>query len=205
MRDYTARPRCGARRRDGGSCQNGSGARTDHPGSGPCWLHTGATKNARKNGQRLAAEAATERLGLPLATTAAEALQSGLDRTNGIIAWLLAQLEALEPGDLTWGVAQRRIRFGPDGAPQPVEVIQSRDVHPLFTLYADAEQRLARIAAEMARLGIEQRQQALLERIGSRLADGLERALADAGISLSQRAKVLQLLPGALDSTDGGG
>jgi hypothetical protein len=203
MKAYTPRSRCGARKRDGGSCQNGSGARTDHPGTGPCWLHTGSTKNARKNGQRLAAEAAAERLGLPLATSAADALQAGLERTNGIVAWLLAQLAALEPGDLTWGATQRRLRPGQDGGAAVVEVIHSREVHPLFTLYAEAEQRLTRIAAEMSRLGIEQRQQALLEMIGSRLADGLDRALADAGIPLGQRARVLQLLPGALDSTDG--
>jgi len=205
MRDYTPRPRCGARRRDGGSCQNGSGARTDHPGSGSCWLHTGATSNGRKYAQRQAAETAAERLGLPVATTPALALQAGLDRTNGIVEWLLAQIAALDPADLTWSVAQRRIRPSQDGAAPQIEVIQSREVHPLFTMYEQAEQRLARIAAEMSRLGIEQRQQGLLEMIGARLADGLDRALADAGVPLGQRARVLQLLPGALGSTDGDG
>jgi hypothetical protein len=205
MKNYTPRPRCGARKRDGGSCQNGSGARTDHAGTGPCWLHTGATKNGRKNGQRLAAEAAAERLGLPVATTPALALQAGLDRTNGVVAWLLAQVAALEPDDLTWGMTQRRIRPGQNGAATAVEIVQSREVHPLFALYAEAEQRLARIAAEMSRLGIEQRQQNLLEMVGARLADGLDRALADAGVPVGQRARVLQLLPGALSSTDGGG
>ena len=205
MRDYTPRPRCGARRRDGGSCQNGSGARTDHPGSGSCWLHTGATQTGRKYAQRVAVASAAERLGLPVATTPALALQAGLDRTNGIVAWLLAQIAALAPDDLTWGTTQRRIRPGQAGEAPLIEVIQSREVHPLYALYAEAEQRLARIAAEMSRLGIEQRQQALLEMVGARLADGLDRALADAGVPVGQRARVLQLLPGALSSTDGGG
>ncbi len=205
MRDYTPRPRCGARRRDGGSCQNGSGARTDHPGAGSCWLHTGATQNARKSAQRQAAESAAERLGLPVTTTPALALQAGLDRTNGIVAWLLAQIAALDPADLTWGVTQRRIRPAQNGAAPLVEVIQSREAHPMYSLYVDAEQRLARIAGEMSRLGIEQRQQVLLEMVGARLADGLDRALADAGVPVGQRARVLQLLPGALGSTDGGG
>jgi hypothetical protein len=158
-----------------------------------------------KQAQRLAAETAAERLGLPLATTAADALQAGLERTNGIIAWLLAQLEALEPGDLTWGVTQRRIRPGQDGAASLVEVIQSREVHPLFTLYAEAEQRLAKIATEMSRLGIEARQARVMEQAGTQLADALERALEGAGLPLTVRARVLQLLPGALERGDGGG
>jgi hypothetical protein len=206
MKDYQPRPRCGAKTRSGGTCRNGSGARTDTPGSGYCWLHTGATANGRKFAQRVGAEAAAARLGVPVATDAQTALQDALERANGTVAWLLAELHQLDPQDLTWGISERRIRPASEPGGQPsVEVIQSGRLHPLIGLYERTEKHLTQVASEMARLGIEQRRQSLMELLGARLADGLDRALADAGVPLGQRARVLQLLPGALSSTDGGG
>jgi len=132
-----------------------------------------------KQAERLAAESAAERLGLPVATTAADAMQDGLDRANGIIVWLVAQLQALDPADLTWGAAQRRIRPGQGGEAPMVEVTQTSRVHPLFGMYERTEARLARIAVEMARLGIEQRHQAVLEREGAAIFAVLDATLAE--------------------------
>lgn len=42
------KPLCGSRRRQGeGTCRQGAGARTDHQGTGSCWLHGGSTTTHR--------------------------------------------------------------------------------------------------------------------------------------------------------------
>ena len=105
------KPRCGAHARSTGKpCKRGAGAGTSHPGAGLCSNHGGSSPGGTKQAERLAAEAAAERLGLPVATTAAAAMQDGLDRANGLVVWLVSQLGALDPADLTWGLTQRRIR-----------------------------------------------------------------------------------------------
>ena len=80
------KPRCGAHARTTGKpCKRGVGAGTSHPGSGLCSNHGGSSPGGIKQAERLAAEAAAERLGVPVSTTAAEAMQDSLDRANGVI------------------------------------------------------------------------------------------------------------------------
>jgi hypothetical protein len=57
--------RCGAKARSGRPCKQPRGARTDHPGSGKCWLHGGATPNGKKAAQREQVERAVAVLGVP--------------------------------------------------------------------------------------------------------------------------------------------
>jgi len=162
------KPRCGAHARSTGKpCKRGAGAGTSHPGAGLCSNHGGSSPGGTKQAERLAAEAAAERLGLPVSTTAAEAMQDGLDRANGLVVWLVSQLQALDPADLTWGTTQRRIRTAAESGGQPaVEVTQASRVHPLFGMWERGEARLTRIAVDMSRLGIEQRRASVLERDG---------------------------------------
>jgi len=167
-------------------------------------VHGGAAPQVRAAARERLAAAAATRLALPVETTAAEALQDGLARMNGEVLYLAERVAGLDEGDLTWGPVSRRIRPAaqPGGTPS-VEVVQAERRHPLWVALEDAIARRSAIATEMARLGIEARQARVLELVGSRLADGLERALAEAGIPVGQRARVLQLLPGALESTGG--
>jgi hypothetical protein len=161
------KPRCGAHARSTGKpCRRGSGAGTSHPGSGLCSHHGGSSPGGAVQAERLAAETAAERLGLLVSTTAAEAMQDGLDRANGVVIWLLAQIGALNADSLTWGITQRRVKSAPGGKPTQ-EITQASRVHPLFGMYERAETRLVRIAAEMSRLGIEQKHNAAIEREGA--------------------------------------
>jgi hypothetical protein len=173
--------RCGAHARStGGPCKRGAGAGTSHKGWGRCSNHGGNSPNGQKFAERLAAEAAAERLGLPVSTTAAEALQDGLDRANGLVVWLVSRLQALDPADLTWGLAQRRIRqpTTPGGQPQ-VEVVQTSRVHPLFLLWERGEMRLTRLAEAMARLGIEQHRASVMERDGAAISALFDRLVTE--------------------------
>jgi hypothetical protein len=167
--------RCTAHRTDGQPC----GGWAVH-GASVCATHGGRAPQVQAAArERLATEAAT-RLGLPVPTTASEAMQDGLDRANGLVLWLVASLQALDPADLTWSTSQRRIRppTTPGGQPQ-VEVMQASRVHPLFSMYERGETRLARIAAEMSKLGIEQRRASVLERDGAEIVALFEAALGE--------------------------
>lgn len=170
-------------------------------GATVCVMHGGAAPQVKAAAkERLAAGAAT-RLGLPVETTAAAALQDGLARLNGEVLWLQERVSQIPEDELTWGVATRRIRPASEPGGQPsVEVEQRARKHMLWVALDDAIARRSAIATEMARLGIEQRQQVLLETVAARLADDLYNALAGAGVPVGQRARVLQLLPGVIDS-----
>jgi hypothetical protein len=177
MRNYRARPRCGARRRDGGTCRNGAGAGTDHPGTGSCAHHTGNTPNGRRHAQRIQAEEEAARWGLPVATTATDALSAELARTYGRTVFLAAKVGTLDEAGLrtsVWPAIERWER-----------------------------RHLADLARGMVALDLDSRQVRLLELFGTRLADALDAALAGAGVPVGQRARVLELLPGALESGDG--
>ena len=173
MRNYQPRSRCGARKDDGGTCRNGAGANTDHPGSGACSHHSGATPSGRKYAQRVQAEEAVQRWGLPVVTTAADALSTELNRTYGRVVWLAAKVQTLDEEGL--------------------------ETSPWPHMERWERRHLAELAAKMVGLDLDGRQVAILELVGTRLMDGLDRALAGAGVLPGQRAKVLQLLPGALD------
>jgi len=168
--------RCTAHRTDGQPCRAWA-----MNGATVCPAHGGRAPQVQAAARRrLAAEAAT-RLGLPVETTAADALADGLARANGLVIWLIARLQELDPEALTWGTSQRRIRPGATdrtGQPQ-LDVLQRERMHELFRAWERAEARLTAIAAEMTRLGIEQHRIALAERQGELLAMVLDGAIAD--------------------------
>src|SRR5258708_38977216 len=87
--------RCGARTRAAGVCGLPAGWGTEHVGTGPCRVHGGNLPSHVKRARRLAAAAAVSRLGIPVATTPEEALQSELARANGAVEWLSAKVSGL--------------------------------------------------------------------------------------------------------------
>lgn len=168
--------RCTAHRtRDGQPCE----AWAVH-GATVCRAHGGAAPQVRAAAtERLAVEAA-HRLALPVKTTGSEALQDGLDRFNGQVGFLAEQLSAVPEEQLIWGVVQRRIKqpSAPGGTPQ-IEVTQAERRHPYWAAYDDAIARRGAVAAEMRKLGIEERRQAVLERDGAAMVALFEGALRE--------------------------
>jgi hypothetical protein len=175
MRNYQPRPRCGARKDGGGTCRNGAGAGTDHPGTAFCSNHSGATPDGRKYAQRVQAEEAVQKWGLPIVTTAVDALATELNRTFGRVTWLASKVETLDEEGL--------------------------ETSPWPALERWERRHLAELAVKMVSLDLDGRRVNLMELVGKRLADGLDLALVAAGVPPAQAARVLQLLPGALDGT----
>jgi hypothetical protein len=178
VRNYQPRPRCGARKDDGTTCRNGAGANTDHPGAGSCSYHSGATSSGREHARRVQAEATAEAWGLPILTSADDALMDELARTYGRVMALAARVQTLTEDSL--------------------------DTSPWPRLEQWERKHLVDLGARMVALDVDARRVRILERVGAQLADGLDTALAGAGIGAGQRARVLELLPRALNATQPG-
>ena len=190
------RPKCGAHARSTGQpCKRGAGAGTSHPGSGRCSNHGGSSPSGERAAERQAAEAAAARFGLPVSTGPTEALQAGLERANGIVAWLLAQLQILDPAALTWGTTKRRVKSGEPGEAPRVDVTQEAKPHILLQLLADWDRRLMLIAAEMKRLGIEERLAYLAQVEGEHAARVIQGTLDDLQLTAQQKTLVPEIVP----------
>ncbi|HEY5990113.1 MAG TPA: hypothetical protein VIV12_27560 [Streptosporangiaceae bacterium] len=144
------------------------------------------------------AKAAAERFALPVKTTAAQALQDELARSNGVVCWLLARVRELGEDDFVWGTSQRVIKnAGPgqgQGAPQ-VEVTQAARVHPLVSMLERERRHLANVAVEMSRIGIEARMVRVAEQQGVQLARVVQAIQSDLRLTPEQQARVPEVVP----------
>lgn len=151
---------CGAHSKSTGQpCQMGAGQRTDHPGTGRCWLHGGRTPDGRKFAQRQAAAAAASAFGLPVETSPDEALEQELRRCAGTVAYLADYLQRVRP-------EQRLL------APNVAYV----------ELYERERDRLVRVAKAAIDSGIAERHVAAIERSAEAFAAVLRAVLGDLGV-----------------------
>lgn len=191
--------KCGGKTRSGGKCKLPAGHGTGHPGIGRCDHHGGSTPNHQIHAERVAAEQACARLALPIETTASDALRGELARCNGAVHWLQARVAELTAEELVWGTSERRVKTNPGqgaqaGVPQ-VEVIQSAKVHPMYQLWCRERDRLVTVAAEMSRLGLEERLVRVSEAQGVQLARVVQAILGDLELSAEQQARVIEIVP----------
>src|SRR3954453_704158 len=81
-------PLCGARRRQGGgTCAHYAGMRTDHPGTGYCWLHTGRTENGNKHAAKAEAKRRAVEFGALIDLEPGQALLLSVKLSAGQIAY----------------------------------------------------------------------------------------------------------------------
>jgi hypothetical protein len=79
-------PRCGATAHSTGSpCRQYRGARTDHRGTGNCWLHGGRTPNGKKAGRAEAAALTLASLAIPVDGPPVEVLRAALASAHGVL------------------------------------------------------------------------------------------------------------------------
>ena len=127
----------------GQPCKNNTG-----PGALVCWAHGGkAPQVARKAAERARearARDACETLGLPVATTAADALQAELNRTHGHVLWFRARVAELGDAAFAWG----------DAEPAWWQIYREERGHLVIVcktmLAADVQDRLVTVAKETA-------------------------------------------------------
>jgi hypothetical protein len=157
---YKKRPKCGAKT-DHGPCRSGAGAGTNHKGVGACKHHGGATPNAQIHAERVTAEreasAAVARFGLDMTDIgASDALIREVRRSAAMVAYLAFRVAQLADEDLIWGLTKETIRQGDDGGERVDTEKQARQ-NIWVVMLREERLLLAKVAAEAARAGVEDR------------------------------------------------
>jgi hypothetical protein len=127
----------------GQPCKNNPG-----PGAVVCWAHGGKAPQVARKAAGRAREArardACEALGLPVATTAADALQAELNRTHGHVLWFRSRVTELGEAAFAWG----------DAEPAWWQVYREERGHLVIVcktmLAADVQERLVAVAKDTA-------------------------------------------------------
>jgi len=188
--------RCGAKGRGTGKPYGlPAGWGTDHPGVGRCRKHWGTTPNHVTAAARIMAQRACEQLGVQVETTPDEALHEALLRAQGRVLYFAAREAALGADELTFGATRRVIRPDVSGGMGVRELHQEARVSAWTRLLQDAEDRLAKIAAVMKQLGIEERRVAITEQQVAQIRRVLDGVLTDLNLSAEQRAKLPEVVP----------
>jgi hypothetical protein len=185
------KPRCGARRRDGGTCRNGAGARTDHPGVGFCANHGGSTPTHQVAAERVVAEqavaATAARFGLDLDDTPLDEIAlREIRRSSAMVGQLARMLSELSAEELTFGVAGRDIRHPGQPGDQPggqqqldVQVHQRARVHPLVKMHSDERDQLRAWMVAAHQAGVRERLVRQVQLEGQLMADLVNAILSD--------------------------
>jgi hypothetical protein len=170
-KDEAAGKLCGAKRRNGaGPCRHFAGLRTDHPGTGKCYLHGGATRNHSKAAikqeiaQRIAQEAT---FGDAKDVTPPEALAGLLHTTSAHVGWLAGTLATL-----------------------PKEALGSPYGMQLTHLYGVERDRLAQVAKLCSDAHVDERLVAIQEQQTRLLGEALRAACLSIGMKETQQRKL---------------
>ena len=153
-------------------------------GAPTCRMHGGAAPQVRAAAARRVeharAEADAWAFGIPEDIDPAEAITREIRATAGAVTWLRAQVAALDPAEITWGITKRRTGMTPAGA---VDVTEHRaEVNVLVRLLGEQQDRLIKASEIAIRLGVELRRVRLAEQEGQLMAGIFKAALADAGL-----------------------
>lgn len=174
------RPLCGAKKADGsGTCSLGAGWQTDHPGTGRCKWHGGASPSGSKAGKRKSAEAAVATYGLPVEVDPHDALLAEVHRTAGHVQWLAELVADIERGDLVWGLAQEKTG-GEDWG-----TTHKAGPNVWLDLYHRERAHLVKVAKAAIDAGIDERRVRLAEDQGEMIVQVLKATLQDLGVEVT--------------------
>jgi hypothetical protein len=170
--------RCGARKRQSeGTCTRPAGWGTDHPGTGHCKLHGGATAAQTTQAARQRAEEQIRAVLAELDTPAiGDPLSSLLKLAGQVIAW--QEATAALVNRLT------SIRYEAAGG--------GEQLRAEVALYERAMDRAAHVLSAIARLNIEERLTRVTERQADAVIGAIDTALAAAGVTGQEAARAKQ-------------
>lgn len=189
---------CGAKTRQKGAknrCSRPAGWGVD-VGYGFCKLHAGQTKTGLKRSAKERAVEIINTYGLPVDTTATEALEGELKRTAGHVAWLQTKIaETPKDDDLVYSVGG-----GQNTAPAIEPSVWVR-------LYQAERKHLTDVAKACHAVGIDERRVQLAEQQGQLLAQAVQGMLRELGVEHDPRTprivrKYLMLAQGGVIESD---
>ncbi len=162
---------CGAKKKSGDKCRAFAGQGTDHLGIGRCKYHGGSTRSHKTNAVVQEAQRRMIKYGAAVQVEPHEALLAMLHLASGHVAWLRAEVAALD--DL--GQFESQV---------------------LVQLYGEERDRVARVAKACLDVGVAERQVQLAERYGEALAGTLRAVFADPelGLTPAQEARLPAVL-----------
>ena len=171
--------KCGARKRNGGTCDLPAGWGTDSD-RGPCKKHGGLLPGPRKSALKAEALAyAAEHFGTT-DITPADALLAVIQDTAGQVVYFKREVADLD------------------------EVFEGGKLHPAVSELIKAQERKAHWADRALALGLAERQVRLAERMGELLSGAMERVLDALDLSPKDRARAVRVFSGALAELEAG-
>lgn len=133
-----------------------------------------------KHAQKVMAKQAAATYGLPVETTAEDALLAEVNRANGIVLWLEDIIRNLSPDQLVWGVAEAKrmeelddveeLAGGDMRDRKMYELVMKAGANTWLTLYQQERKALLDVASTVVKLGLDERRVRLAERQGNQLS-----------------------------------
>lgn len=171
-------------------------------GSTTCKVHgSGATQVRAKAKQRVAEQQARHDVELFAGRRdihPADALLELVQWTAGEADYWRARVRQIETDDLTWGVT--KVKDGGDDRGTTSEA----KPHIAYVMLREASDRLEKYATAALKAGVEERRVRLAEQQGALVADVIRAILTDLNLSMTQQAKVGEIVPRHLRALTGG-
>jgi len=194
--------KCGAKTRQGGKCKNPAGFKTDHPGSGKCAHHGGATPS----GRIAAARETAQRLGLELQMEPHDALLLTVRRAAAWEAYCAAEVAKLTDDQVVIQHEKTRTEHAPrvewddeedEVARHGVVVTTTTErsteakLHLWLREHQRALDQLSRLAKTAIDAGVDERRVRILEQNAGELAQWLGGLLTDLGVKSDVRTPAI--------------
>jgi nucleotide-binding universal stress UspA family protein len=193
----TERSLCGGKllKREG-HCTQPAGWGTPHPGTGRCKLHGGSSPShvASAIAGRIRQEAAT--YGAPRDIAPADALLEEVQMAAGHVAWLRAQVAALEPAALTWGVSEIALKAATEF--KGTDVTERAALNVWLEAYHRERRYLLDVCKAALAAGCEERRVRVAEAYGMQLAGAITTILRKLGLTPDQHVIAGQVVPETL-------
>jgi methylphosphotriester-DNA--protein-cysteine methyltransferase len=161
-------PLCGARKKNKELCRAFAGQGTNHPGTGRCKFHGGATPNHGKRAVTQEMKRRMVTMGEPVEdVTALSALLSELYASTGHVAWLRQQIA--------------------DMSPEHLGTVEGQAIISLYNSERDRKTKIAKMCTEA---GVDEAAVRVAEAQVQILGTALARACDTAGISAPLRQRI---------------
>jgi hypothetical protein len=183
---------CGSKLAKGrkGTCRQIAGAKTDHPGSGHCWLHGGATPAGELYAERQAATRRLAAFGYQIDIDPHEALLLCIRLAAGEVQAATEQVEKLEEGEILvhpWEELERPLKEEKGGENPGIRVTETRKLKLQLNTWVEVRQqatdRLVRYSAAAVKAGLEERLVRVAEIQGQLMASAVRGILEDLGVA----------------------